>query len=125
MAHEIVETLETLIFRKFQVFLFWIMTNNYNLIKEIRTVKREFSFVLYFGLERNRNNIKEDYDFTNGRRKAYEKRLKKQITINLGSDTVDFFQAQSEESVISYQIPINLYLSDYAKYKKQLQMSGK
>jgi len=76
VAHEIVETLETLIFRKFQVFLFWIMTNNYNLIKEIRTVKREFSFVLYFGLERNRNNIKEDYDFTNGRRKAYEKRLK-------------------------------------------------
>lgn len=48
MAHEIVETLETLIFRKFQVFLFWIMTNNYNLIKEIRTVKREFFFCVIF-----------------------------------------------------------------------------
>ena len=73
MAHEIVETLETLIFRKFQVFLFWIMTNNYNLIKEIRTVKREFSFVFYFWLERNRNNIKEDYDLPMGE----EKRMKK------------------------------------------------
>ncbi len=71
-------------------------------------MKREFSFVLYFGLERNRNNIKEDYDFTNGRRKAYEKRLKKQKTINIGSDMVDFFQAQSEESGVPYQMPINL-----------------
>ncbi len=41
MAHEIVETLETLIFRKFQVFLFWIMTNNYNLIIEIYRFQME------------------------------------------------------------------------------------
>ena len=61
----------------------------------------------------------------NPRKNPYTKRLKKQITIDIDSDTVDYFKKQSEESGIPYQTLINLYLSDCAKSRKQLQMSWK
>ncbi|MCI8316578.1 MAG: BrnA antitoxin family protein [Lachnospiraceae bacterium] len=72
-------------------------------------------------------SMREEYDIENlnPRRNPYVKRLKKQITINIDNDTVDFFKAQSEESGIPYQTLINLYLSDCAKNKKKLQMSWK
>lgn len=72
-------------------------------------------------------SMREEYDIENlnPRRNPYVKRLKKQITINIDNDTVDFFKAQSEESGIPYQTLINLYLSDCAKNKKKLQMSCK
>ena len=71
--------------------------------------------------------MREEYDIENlnPRKNPYVKRLKKQITINIDNDTVDFFKAQSEESGIPYQTLIKLYLSDCAKNKKKLQMSWK
>lgn len=69
--------------------------------------------------------MKEEYDIEklNPRRNPYTKKLKKQITINIDSETVDFFKAQSEDSGIPYQTLINLYLTDCVKQKKQLQLS--
>lgn len=69
--------------------------------------------------------MREEYDIEslNPRKNPYSKRLKKQITINIDSETVDFFKEQSEKSGIPYQTLINLYLSDCARNKKQLQMS--
>ena len=69
--------------------------------------------------------MREEYDIENlnPRKNPYSKRLKKQITINIDNDTIDFFKAQSEESGIPYQTLINLYLSDCAKNRKRLQMS--
>ncbi len=71
--------------------------------------------------------MREEYDFskTEARRNPYAKKLKKQITINIDNDTIDFFKEQSEESGIPYQTLINLYLSDCAKQKKQLYLSWK
>ena len=71
--------------------------------------------------------MKEEYDIENlnPRKNPYSKKLKKQITINIDNDTIDFFKEQSEETGIPYQMLINLYLSDCAKHKKQLQMSWK
>lgn len=71
--------------------------------------------------------MRDEYDIENlnPRKNPYSKRLKKQVTINIDCDTIDFFKAQSENSGIPYQTLINLYLSDYAKQKKQLQMSWK
>jgi len=71
--------------------------------------------------------MREEYDFskTEARRNPYAKKLKKQITINIDNDTIDFFKEQSEESGILYQTLINLYLSDCAKQKKQLYLSWK
>ena len=69
--------------------------------------------------------MREEYNIEdlNPRKNPYAKRLKKQITINIDNDTVDFFKEQSEESGIPYQTLINLYLSDCARHKKQLQIS--
>ena len=65
--------------------------------------------------------MREEYDFSNGRKNPYAKQLKKQITINIDSDTIDYFKEQSEGSGIPYQTLINLYLSDCANKKKRLQ----
>lgn len=67
--------------------------------------------------------MKEEYDFSNARRNPYVKKLKKQITINLDSDTIDYFKKQAESTGIPYQTLINLYLSDCATNNKKLQLS--
>lgn len=71
--------------------------------------------------------MRDEYDIENlnPRRNPYAKRLKKQITINIDNETIDFFKEQSENSGIPYQTLINLYLADCVKQKRQLQMSWK
>jgi len=65
--------------------------------------------------------MRKEYDFSKGVKNPYAKRLKKQITINIDSSTVDYFKEQSKTSGIPYQTLINLYLSECADKKKQLQ----
>lgn len=67
--------------------------------------------------------MRDEYDFSNARKKPYAKKLKKQITINIDSDTIDYFKAQAENTGIPYQTLINLYLADCAANKKQLHMT--
>ena len=65
----------------------------------------------------------DEYDFSGARKNPYAKKLKKQITINLDADTIDYFKAQAENTGIPYQTLINLYLADCAANKKQLHMT--
>lgn len=44
--------------------------------------------------------------------------MKKQITINIDIDIIDYFKDQSEDTGIPYQTLINLYLYDCASNKK-------
>ena len=67
--------------------------------------------------------MREEYDFSNARKNPYAKKLKKQITINIDVDTIDYFKTQSEISGIPYQTLINLYLADCAAERKQLKLS--
>ena len=67
--------------------------------------------------------MREEYDFSNARKNPYAKKLKKQITINIDVDTIDYFKTQSENSGIPYQTLINLYLADCAAEQKQLKLS--
>ena len=67
--------------------------------------------------------MREEYDFSNVRKNPYAKKLKKQITINIDVDTIDYFKTQSETSGIPYQTLINLYLADCAAEQKQLKLS--
>jgi len=69
------------------------------------------------------NIMKEEYDFSNAKKNPYAKKLKKQITINIDNDTIEYFKAQSDSSGIPYQTLINLYLTDCAENKKQLHIS--
>ena len=67
--------------------------------------------------------MREEYDFSNAHKNPYAKKLKKQITINIDVDTIDYFKTQSETSGIPYQTLINLYLADCAAEQRQLRLS--
>jgi uncharacterized protein (DUF4415 family) len=54
-----------------------------------------------------------------GRRNPYAKRLKKQITIRIGVDVLEYFKELAEETGIPYQNLINLYLRDCVVSKKK------
>lgn len=58
--------------------------------------------------------MRKEYDFDKmkGRRNPYAKGLKKQITIRVGVDVLEYFKQLAEETGIPYQNLINLYLRD-------------
>ena len=63
--------------------------------------------------------MKKEYDFSKGKRGAYNSRLKKQITIKLDEGTITYFKKLAEEMGVSYQNLINLYLRDCASQQKK------
>ena len=67
--------------------------------------------------------MREEYDFSDARKNPYAKKLKKQITINIDGDTIQFFKDMAGTSGIPYQTLINLYLSDCAANNRQLNLS--
>ena len=69
--------------------------------------------------------MREKNEFSKAVKNQYTRKAKKQITINIDSDTIDYFKDQSESYGIPYQTLINLYLSDCAKEQKKLQISWK
>ena len=69
--------------------------------------------------------MRDEYDFSNAKRNPYAKKLKKQITINIDENTIDYFKVQAENSGIPYKTLINLYLSDCVTQKREIQLSWK
>ena len=69
--------------------------------------------------------MREEYDFSVAKKNPYAKKLKKQVTINIDADTIDYFKSQAEATGIPYQTLINLYLTDCATNGKQLHVSWK
>ena len=67
--------------------------------------------------------MRDEYDFTKARKNPYAARIKKQITINLDEESVNYFKGLAAESGIPYQTLINLYLIDCAQSKRKLQMN--
>ena len=70
--------------------------------------------------------MREEYDIKNlnPRKNPYAKQLKKQITINIDVEAIDYFKKQSESAGIPYQTLINLYLKEMLsriKKKKKLR----
>ena len=53
--------------------------------------------------------MKTEYDFSQSKPNPYMKKLRKQITIRIDADTIDYFRKKSEETGIPYQNLINLY----------------
>jgi uncharacterized protein (DUF4415 family) len=66
--------------------------------------------------------MRKEYDFSKSKKNTYSKRLKKQITIRIDNDTIDYFKSLSDEMGIPYQNLINLYLSDCAQSHRKLKM---
>ena len=69
--------------------------------------------------------MRDKYDIRdlNPRKNPYSNRLKKQVTINLNVETVEYFKSMSEQNGIPYQTLINLFLTDCAENKRQLKMA--
>ena len=73
--------------------------------------------------------MKDNYDFSGGIKNPYIDKLppltkgKKQITININTDTISYFKDQAERTGIPYQTLINLYLTDCAVNNRQLHFN--
>ena len=66
-------------------------------------------------------SMKAEYDLKSmkSRKNPFASKLKKQVTIRMGGDVVEYFKELSEETGIAYQSLINLYLRDcVAKHRK-------
>ena len=68
--------------------------------------------------------MKNEYDLskTKRRRNPYARRLKKQVTIRMGVDIIEYFKAMAQETGIPYQNLINLYLRDCVQSHRKLQL---
>jgi predicted DNA binding CopG/RHH family protein len=58
--------------------------------------------------------MKKEYDFSNSIKNPYIKKLKKQISIRVEKETIDYFKQLSIELGIPYQNLMNMFLSDCA-----------
>ncbi len=69
--------------------------------------------------------MRKEYDFSKmkGRKNPYAKKLKKQVTLRLGIDVIEYFKGLAQETGIPYQNLINLYLRDCAQSRKKLIMN--
>jgi uncharacterized protein (DUF4415 family) len=66
--------------------------------------------------------MKEEYDFSQSLKNPYSNKLKKPFTISLDSEVVNYFKSLAEETGVSYQSLINLYLQNCVQTKwKPLQ----
>jgi predicted DNA binding CopG/RHH family protein len=61
--------------------------------------------------------MRKEYDFSKSVKNPYTKKLKKQITIHLETETIEYFKKIAAETDIPYQKLINLYLRSCAKNK--------
>ena len=66
--------------------------------------------------------MKDSYDFSNSVKNPYLRKPKKQLTIRLDADTIDYFRTLAGQSGIPYQSLINLYLRDCVAEKKTLRL---
>lgn len=58
--------------------------------------------------------MREKYNFSNSVTNPYAKHVKKQISICIETDTIDYFKELAKETSISYQDLINSYLTEWA-----------
>jgi uncharacterized protein (DUF4415 family) len=64
--------------------------------------------------------MRDHYDFSKGTRNPYAKHLKRQVTIRLDLDTLEYFKTLAADSRVPYQTLINLYLRECATSRKKL-----
>ena len=69
--------------------------------------------------------MRKEYDFSKAKMNPYASLLKKQITLRLDQEAIDYFKTVSGEVGIPYQSLINLYLRDCAASHRKLDMSWK
>jgi uncharacterized protein (DUF4415 family) len=68
--------------------------------------------------------MRKEYDFSKmkGHKNPYAKALKKQVTIRMGVDIIDYFKQMSADTGIPYQNLINLYLRDCVQSRRKISV---
>ena len=66
--------------------------------------------------------MKKEYDFSDSVRNPYARHMKKQVTLRLNKDAIEYFKAMANETGIPYQNLINLYLTECAHSGKKLTL---
>ena len=68
--------------------------------------------------------MKKEYDLSKmeSRPNPYAKQLKKQVTIRVGVDVIDYFKNMAHKKGMPYQSLINLYLKECASSHRELKM---
>ena len=66
--------------------------------------------------------MRREYDFSKSVRNPYAKHVKRQVTLRLNVDVIDYFKGLAKETGVPYQNLINLYLSDCAQTTKKLKL---
>ncbi|MCX6168842.1 MAG: CopG family antitoxin [Ignavibacteriales bacterium] len=59
--------------------------------------------------------MKKEYNFSDSTKNPYIKKLKKQISIRLENETVEYFKKLASEIDIPYQNLMNMYLRECAQ----------
>ena len=68
--------------------------------------------------------MEKEYDLSKmkSRRNPYAKQLKKQVTLRIHPDIIEYFKTMAEETGIPYQSLINLYLQDCVHNNRKLDI---
>ena len=66
--------------------------------------------------------MRKEYDFSQSRKNPYAKSLKRQITIRIETEIIDYFKQLAEDSGVPYQNLINLYLRDCVHSHRKLSL---
>jgi uncharacterized protein (DUF4415 family) len=63
--------------------------------------------------------MRKEYDFSKAKKNSYARKLKKQGTIRLEPEVIDYFKGLTADNGIPYQTLINLFLRDCAQSGKK------
>ncbi|MBX9630773.1 MAG: BrnA antitoxin family protein [Burkholderiales bacterium] len=69
--------------------------------------------------------MRKEYDFSKSRKSPYAAKLKKQITLRLDEEAIEYFKSISQDVGIPYQSLINLYLRECAASNRKLNLQWK
>jgi uncharacterized protein (DUF4415 family) len=69
--------------------------------------------------------MKPEYDLSKMKKRPnpFAQKLKKQVTLPLGIDVIEYFENMAKEQGISYQELINLYLKDCVENQRKLSLN--
>ena len=68
--------------------------------------------------------MKSEYDLSQmkSRPNPYAKRLKRQVTLRISEDVIEYFKKEAAETGIPYQSLINLYLRECVASQRKLRL---
>jgi len=68
--------------------------------------------------------MRKEYDFSKmkGVKNPYAKKLKKLVTMRIGTDIIEYFKSMANETGIPYQNLINLYLRDCIQHHRKVSI---